>query len=154
MSVSVAAPSPALYRDVEWFIPKPGALRATQSSATNFLLGLEGSDVEQFPSLLRWGGYSSLSATTKQLRQVARPAAGKSETFGLAGKQDQRFPPRWGWRRAGFDGIFNADYPCSSDANDIPVHTRPCETKKLKCCVKLAGPPLLSCFIRIGISTV
>jgi len=50
----------------------------------------------------------------------------------------------------GFDGIFNADYPCSSNANNIPVHSR-LRNQKLKCSVKLAGPSLLSCFIRIGI---
>src|SRR5437868_2806610 len=49
-----------------------------------------------------------------------------------------------------FDGIFNADYSCSSDAYGIPVHSR-LRSQKLKCSVKIAGPPLLSCFIRIGI---
>ena len=94
------------------------------------------------------GGYSSSVGRDEQLGQLRRLPQ-EVETFGLTRKQDQRFH-LGGMAARGFDGIFNADYPCSSDAYDIALHSR-LRTQKLKCSVKIAGPPLHSCFIWIGI---
>ena len=94
------------------------------------------------------GGYSSSVGRDEQLGQLRRLPQ-EVETFGLTGKQDQRFHlGRMAAHR--FDGIFNAEYSCPSDAYDIALHSW-LRTQKLKCSVKIAGPPLLSCFIRIGI---
>src|SRR5437016_8778736 len=43
-----------------------------------------------------------------------------------------------------FDGIFNADYACASDAYDIALYSRP-RDQVLKRCVKVERPLLFSC---------
>src|SRR5205809_801320 len=43
-----------------------------------------------------------------------------------------------------FDGIFNADYPCASDADDIALYSR-LRDQVLKRCVKVERPLLFSC---------
>src|SRR5437762_5040572 len=104
-------------------------------------------DVEQLHRFYNWR-VLVIVGHNEQLWQLRRLPQ-KVETFGLSRKQDQRFH-LGGMETRGFDGIFNADYPCSSNADNIPLYSR-LRNQILKCSVKLAGPPLLSCFIRIGI---
>ena len=94
------------------------------------------------------GRYSSSVGRDEQLGQLRRLPQ-EVETFGLTGKQDQRFH-LGGMAARRFDRIFNAEYSCSSDAYHIALHSR-LRSQKLRCSVKIAGPPLLSCFIWIGI---
>jgi len=89
------------------------------------------------------GGYSSSVGRDEQLGQLRRLPQ-EVETFGLTGKQDQRFH-LGGMAARRLDGIFNADYPCSSDAYDIALHSG-LRDQVFKRSVKGARPPLLSCF--------
>src|SRR5881394_1883431 len=51
-----------------------------------------------------------------------------------------------------FDGIFNADYACASDAYDIALYSRLRE-QVLKRCVKVERPLLFSCLTVAFLST-
>src|SRR5207245_9915432 len=102
-----------------------------------------GNDLEQFQPF-NDGRRFVVVGHDEQLWQLRRLPQ-ELETFakGLAGKLDQRLH-LGGMAACRFDGIFNADYACASDAYYIALYSR-LRDQVLKRCVKVERPLLLSC---------